>query len=360
VSTEDWRWQLRNQLRTRDRLEAVFPLTAEEGAAIDALTDRFQLGITPYYLSLMDQDDPDCPIRRQAIPRLAEGIIHPGELPDPLAEERDMPVPGITHRYPNRALLYVTHLCAVYCRHCTRRRKVSDPHTHTPQDQLDAAVRWLAETPAVDDVVLSGGDPLSLSDARLDRLLTQIRPHVSIIRLGTRHPTTMPQRITPALCAVLAKHPPIFVMTHFNHPRECTPQAARACQMLADAGCVLNNQTVLMRGINDDTETLKDLHRWLLAARCRPYRLYHCDFTEGVRHFRVPLSRGLQLMDTLRGATSGLAMPEYMVDLPGGYGKMVVREGTQAGARWTFRSWQGVEVVLYNDGMDAAPNQPLS
>ncbi|MFT5683558.1 MAG: lysine 2,3-aminomutase [Myxococcota bacterium] len=353
MSTEDWRWQLRNQYRTRTQLEAVFPLTGEERAAIDLLTDRFQLGITPYYLSLMDPDDPDCPIRRQAIPRLAEGITHPGESADPLAEERDMPVPGITHRYPNRALLYVTHLCAVYCRHCTRRRKVSNPTTHTPPEKLDAAVRWLADHPEVDDVVLSGGDPLSLSDARLDRLLTQIRPHVSIIRIGSRHPTTMPQRITPALCAVLAKHPPIFVMTHFNHPRECTPQAARACQMLVDAGCVLSNQTVLMRGINDDVATLDALHRWLLAQRCRPYRLYHCDFTEGVRHFRVPLGHGLELMDALRGPSSGLAMPEYMVDLPGGHGKVVVREGVRTGTRWTFRSWQGVEVVLLADGMDA-------
>ena len=343
----DWKWQLRNQIRTLSQLEAVFPLSQEEKQAIVELDDIFRLGITPYYLSLMDGSDLHCPIRRQAIPLLDEQITLPQETADPLAEDRDMPVIGLTRRYPNRALLYLTHTCAVYCRHCTRRRKVGDPNSHTPKDQITQAISWLKQTPQVQDVVLSGGDPLSWSDRKLHQILSQLRPLVPIIRIGTRHPTTLPQRITPALADVLAQYPPLYVMTHFNHPKECTPEAAKALSLLADAGCVLSNQTVLLRGINDDSQTLKALNFWLFTQRCRPYRLFHCDYTEGVGHFRVPFDKGLRIIQELRGYSSGLEIPEYVVDLPNGYGKVPVSEGRQLdNGQWLFTNWEGKELIL--------------
>ena len=276
-------------------------------------------------------------------------MIAPQEREDPLAEERDMPIAGLTRRYPNRALLYLTHTCAVYCRHCTRRRKVGDPDSNNNRDQISRAVEWLQDNPQVNDVILSGGDPLSWSDRRLEDLLSRIRPHVTVLRIGTRHPTTLPQRVTPALAKILAKFPPIYIMTHFNHPKECTPQAAQALQLLAEAGCVLSNQSVLLKGINDDSETLHALHLWLLQNRCRPYRLYHCDYTEGVSHFRVPFHRGLEMIRKLRGHSSGLALPEYMIDLPGGYGKVRVSEGEQKGQEWIFTNWEGAKVSIMDE-----------
>ena len=348
-NTADWKWQLRNQIRSLQQLEAQFPLSQEEKQAIVELDDRFRLGITPYYLKLMDPTDLNCPIRRQAIPLLAEKFTSPQESEDPLAEERDMPVKGVTRRYPNRALLYLTHTCAVYCRHCTRRRKVGDPVSNNKKDQITQAVEWLQKNPQVNDVILSGGDPLSWSDKRLENLLSRIRPFVTVLRIGTRHPTTLPQRITPALAGILAKYPPIYVMTHFNHPKECTPQAAKALQLLAEAGCILSNQAVLLKGINDDAEILKDLHLWLLENRCRPYRLYHCDYTEGVRHFRVPFHQGLEIIKQLRAYSSGLALPEYMIDLPGGYGKVRVSEGKRQENQWVFTNWQGHNVTIFDE-----------
>ena len=348
-NTADWKWQLRNQIRTLHQLEALFPLSHEEKQAIIELDDLFRLGITPYYLGLMDPSDLDCPIRRQAIPLLAEKFISPQEIDDPLAEDRDMPIKGLTKRYPNRALLYLTHTCAVYCRHCTRRRKVGDPGSNNKKDQITKAVEWLRKNPQINDVILSGGDPLSWSDKRLEGLLSQIRPLVTVLRIGTRHPTTLPQRITPELSAILAKYPPIYIMTHFNHPKECTPEAAKALQMLAEAGCVLSNQAVLLKGVNDDAKTLHTLHLWLLKNRCRPYRLYHCDYTEGVSHFRVPFHRGIGIIKKLRGHSSGLALPEYMIDLPGGYGKVRVSEGKKKGNQWEFTNWEGYKITIVDE-----------
>ena len=350
----DWKWQLRNQIRTVEKLTALFPLTNEEKQAIIDLDDRFRLGITPYYLDLMDPSDINCPIRRQAIPLLAEKITLPQEQADPLAEERDMPVIGVTRRYPNRALLYLTHTCAVYCRHCTRRRKVGDPVSNNKKDQITTAIEWLQNHPEIDDLILSGGDPLAWSDSRLESLIARVRPFVTVLRIGTRHPTTMPQRITSKLANMLAKYPPIYIMTHFNHPKECTPQAALALQRLADAGCVISNQTVLLKGINDNANTLRQLHLWLLAHRCRPYRLYHCDYTEGVGHFRVSFQRGLEIVKALRGHSSGLALPEYIVDLPNGMGKVRVSEGQPNGNQWKFTNWQG-QTITIADNPDAAP-----
>ena len=346
-NTQSWQWQLRKQIRTLAKLQQVFPLTPEEISAIEALSDTFRLGITPYYLSLMNPDDPSCPIRRQAIPLLAEQQWSPQEVLDPLAEDRDMPVEGITHRYPNRALLYVTHTCAVYCRHCTRRRKVGDATSNQSRSKLLNAIAWLSSHPEIDDVVLSGGDPLSLSDGKLDDLLSSIKCAGRIIRIGTRHPTTMPQRITNTLCATLKNHAPLYIMTHFNHPKECTPEAAQALNMLADAGCVLSNQSVLLKGINDCGLTLQQMNKWLLQNRCRPYRLFHCDYTQGVGHFRVPMEKGLKIVQDMRGYSSGLEIPEYVIDLPNGMGKVPVTEGQRLeDGRWAFTNWSNEVVYI--------------
>lgn len=347
ADTASWKWQLRNQIRTLKQLRQVFPLTAEEIEAIEVLNDTFRLGITPYYLSLMDSTDPKCPIRRQAIPLLAEQHWSEQEVPDPLAEERDMPVVGVTNRYPNRALLYVTHTCAVYCRHCTRRRKVGDSSSHQSKSRLEAAIEWINANPQLDDIVLSGGDPLSLSNTRLNELLAALKRPNRILRIGTRHPTTLPQRITSELCAVFRDHGPIYIMTHFNHPRECTPEAAEALTRLADAGCVLSNQTVLLKGVNDNAQTLQTLNKWLLYNRCRPYRLFHCDYTQGVGHFRVPLSQGLEIIQEMRGYSSGLEIPEYVIDLPNGLGKVPVAEGQSTGeGLWMFTTWAGEQITI--------------
>lgn len=345
----DWRWQLRNRLRTVEDLERVVPLTDDEREACALTADRFRLGVTPYYASLIDPSDPGCPIRRQAIPSRAEASVHPDELSDPLAEERDMPVPGLTRRYPDRVLLYTTHTCAVYCRHCTRRRKVSDPASAPPRDRLSAAIDWIAEHSEVRDVILSGGDPLSLPDAVLARLLARLIaiPHVDLVRIGTRNPTSLPQRVTPELCEVLRRASPIYIMTHFNHARECTVEARRAAAMLAEAGCVLSNQAVLLRGVNDTPEAQLALSRALLAMRIRPYRLYQCDLSEGTSHFRTPLQRGVEILDAMRGRISGLAMPELIVDLPGGRGKVPLHPGNVVAKHpdhWVFRSYLGEEV----------------
>lgn len=347
---QDWRWQLRSQLRTAADLEAWITLTPAERRGLEATKDRFRFGVTPYYASLMHPTDAACPIRRQAIPSVDELEVGPLESADPLAEERDMPVPGLTRRYPDRVLLYTSHTCAVYCRHCTRRRKVARADSAPSGGQLDRALAWIADHPEVRDVVLSGGDPLSLGDAVLDRLLGRLLaiPHVELVRIGTRHPTSLPQRIDAGLVDVLRRHRPVFVMTHFNHPRELTDVATSALGALADAGVVLSNQAVLLRGINDDVEVMRALCQGLLARRVRPYRLFHCDYTAGTGHLRTRLADDLALMAQLAGHTSGLAVPELVVDLPGGGGKSSPARGWRrdADGRWILRSYRGDEVVL--------------
>lgn len=351
----DWRWQLQNQIRTLAQLEAVIPLTEDERAAVQATASRFRLGITPYYAGLMGTS-PDDPIRRQAIPRMAELDIAAGEQPDPLAEEQYMPVPGLTRRYRDRALLFTTHTCAVYCRHCTRRRKVSDPSAALRARQLDAALAWLSEHPEVEDVILSGGDPLSLSDTALDRLLGRLRslPHPLVIRIGTRHPVTLPMRITEALCDVLRTHGPVFLMTHFNHPAECTEQAATALRRLTNAGCTVLNQSVLLKGINDDATVLAKLNRWLVHQGARPYRLYPCDFVEGTTQFRTTLARSLAIERELR-RMDGLAVPELVLDLANGGGKVRVADGDAKGETWTFTTVDGQQVTTDSFGRPSDP-----
>jgi lysine 2,3-aminomutase len=351
---DDWRWQQAHRVRTLDGLSAVLRLTDDERQAVEKAAAKFAMAITPYYVALMDPDDPACPVRRQAVPLMAELDVRASELEDPLAEDSHMPVPNLTHRYPDRALLYATHNCPVYCRHCNRKRKVGDPQSAPSRDELSAAIDYIRRTPTIRDVLVSGGDPLTHADARLDAILGDLRtiPHLEIIRIATRNPVTLPQRITAELCAVLKKHHPIFVNTHFNHPNECTPEAAEALERLADAGCVVGNQMVLLAGINDDAQLVKRMNHWLLAHRCRPYYIFQCDSVEGASHFRTPVESGIAIIEALRGWTSGLAVPHYVVDLPHGGGKVSVQPEylvERSGKSLSFRNYAGGRFV-YEEG----------
>jgi lysine 2,3-aminomutase len=286
----------------------------------DRLNKLFHIRVNPYYLSLIRY--PGDPIWLQCIPEAIE--LEDNNAPeDPLNEEGDSPVPSITHRYPDRVLFLVTSQCSMYCRFCTRKRKVSDS-TKINSKWIQDGIDYIAAHPEVRDVVLSGGDPLMVTDYVLERILSSLRaiPHVEIIRLGTKMPCVLPQRITPKLVKMLKKYHPIYVNTHFNHPWECTPEAEKACALLADAGCPVGNQAVLMKGVNDDADIMLDLHRKLLKMRVRPYYIYQADLTKGTNHFRTPVRKGLEIMDKLRGHTSGLAVPYYVIDAPGGGGKI--------------------------------------
>jgi lysine 2,3-aminomutase len=344
----DWHWQQRRRITRLDQLEEVIRVSDDERRATVETASEFHMGITPYYAALMDPEDPRCPIRLQSVPTMGERVLLPMDLEDPLAEERDMPVPGITHRYPDRVLLYTTHNCPVYCRHCTRKRKVSDPTSAAAKRQIDDAIDYIARTPAVRDVVISGGDPLSLSDERLDHVLGRLRaiPHVEIFRLGTRNLVTLPQRVTEDLVRMLRAHHPVYVNTHFNHPRECTAEAFDACRRLADAGCVLGNQMVLLKGVNDDPRTVMELNHRLLLMRVRPYYIYQCDLAQGISHFRTPVETGVRIMEALRGHTSGLAVPHFVIDAPDGGGKIPVNPDyvvARDGKRWVLRNYAGEE-----------------
>jgi lysine 2,3-aminomutase len=329
-------------------------LTDDERQAVQQAGELFAMAMTPYYATLIDPEDPEDPIRKQAVPCLAELHVRQSEVEDPLAEDTYMPVPGLTHRYPDRVMLYTTHNCPVYCRHCNRKRKVGDPETAAPKQQLAACVEYIRKTPAVRDVLVSGGDPLTYSDDRLDELLQALRSiaHVEIIRVATRNPVTLPQRITSELSARLKKHHPIFVNTHFNHLQECTPEAAQALTLLADAGCVLGNQMVLLKGINEDPEMVKKMNQWLLKNRVRPYYIFQCDAAQGISHFRTPIETGINLIENLRGHTSGLAVPHYVVDLTGGGGKVPLVPTylqNREGRKLTFRNFKG-DLYEYEEG----------
>ncbi len=344
----DWRWQQRHRVVGLEELSRIISLTDAESRAFEACVARFRFAVTPYYVSLIDPDDPFCPIRRQAIPSPDELHVRQAELSDPLAEERHMPVPGLTHRYPDRVLLYATHNCAMYCRFCTRKRKVGDPGSAQSKPELGAALDYIRRTPQVRDVIVSGGDPLSLSNERLDAILGALSEidHVEVARLGTRNLVTLPQRVDAGLCAVLRRRQSrrlaVFVMTHFNHPRECTAEAWAACDAIASTGTPIQNQMVLLRGVNDGPAAAAELNHRLLRMRVKPYYIIHADMAEGIGHFRTSVRVGMGLLDALRGHTSGLAVPQYVVDLPGGGGKVpVIPEyvvAEQAGG-WTFRNY---------------------
>ena len=344
----DWHWQQRERITKLGELEKVIRVTPEERRAATETEAEFHMGITPYYAALMDPDDPTCPVRLQSVPTMGEMQIAPADLEDPLAEERDMPVRGVTHRYPDRVLFYTTHNCPVYCRHCTRKRKVADPISAAAKKQVEDGLEYIASHPEIRDVVISGGDPLSLSDERLDYILGRLRaiPHVEIFRLGTRNLVTLPQRITDDLVDMLRKHHPVYVNTHFNHPKECTAEAFEAARRLADAGCVIGNQMVLLKGVNDDPKIVMDLNHKLLLMRVRPYYIYQCDLSRGISHFRTPVETGIRIIEALRGHTSGLAVPHFVVDAPQGGGKIPVNPDyvvRHEGKTWVFRNYAGKE-----------------
>lgn len=312
---------MRHRVRSADDLERYVRTTADERTAIDALAERFHFTITPYYASLMDSDDPSCPIRRQVVPRTAE-LDDPAGLADPLDEVAHSPVKNVIRVYPDRIAFCVNNECALYCRFCLRKRMVGEPEWAMKKRELGVALAWIRATPEIRDVLLTGGDPLTYSDDRLEWLLAELRsiPHVEIIRLGTRFPVTLPFRVTDALCERLARYHPIWVNTHFNHPAELTPDAAAACDRLTRVGIPVGNQSVLMRGVNDDVETMKALCEGLVAIRVRPYYCYQSQLLEGTGHFRVPVERGLEIFRALRGRTSGFAIPQFVLDTP--YGKV--------------------------------------
>jgi lysine 2,3-aminomutase len=348
-SWHDWRWQLRNMAATASDLERYVVLTDDERTALAGSVDLFRVGATPYYASLMDRDHPSCPIRRQIIPLTGELDIRPEELTDPLGEDSRSPAPAIVHKYPDRVLLLVVDRCAIYCRHCNRRRLVGGDQP-TRRDEIEQAVAYIAANPRIRDVLLSGGDPLLLATSRLDDILSRVRaiPHVETIRLGTRVPVVLPMRIDDELVTMLRKHHPLFVNTHFNHPKEITGEARAACERMVDAGIPVGNQTVLLRGINSSVRCLRRLMRELLKMRVKPYYLFQGDTVVGTDHLRTPVEEAIALMDGLRGWMNGMAVPHLVLDAPGGGGKIPI--GPQylvdMDRSWVrLRNYRGVEVA---------------
>ncbi|KXU37190.1 lysine 2,3-aminomutase [Cephaloticoccus primus] len=322
----NWTWQFRNRITRLEQLEQYMTPTPEERAGILFASQKLALAITPYFFNLIDRDDPDCPIRKQVIPRAGEAQLAAEERLDSLGEDEHSPVPGLVHRYPDRVLFLVTDRCASYCRYCTRSRMVSNAQHYDFHPQHEAALEYIAAHPEVRDVLLSGGDPLLLADNKLDYLLGRLRaiPHVEFIRIGSRIPVFLPQRITPQLCDIFRKHGPIWMSIHVNHPKECTQALKDACERLAFAGVPLGNQSVLLRGINDDPEVMKALVHRLLRMRVRPYYIYQMDLITGGAHFKADVRRGIEIIEALRGHTTGYAVPQYVIDAPGGGGKVPI------------------------------------
>lgn len=322
----DWKWQLKNRITSAAQLERYLELTPEEKADCYFADRKLALAITPYFFNLIDVNDPDCPVRRQVIPRGGETVTSPEERLDPVGEEGSMPVEGLVHRYPDRVLFLVTDRCASYCRYCTRSRLVSNAQDYNFHPEFESGLKYIEAHPEVRDVLLSGGDPLLLSDNKLDYLLGRLRaiPHVEFIRIGSRIPVFLPQRITPELCEVFKKHGPVWMSIHVNHPRECTEELRAATERLSFAGVPLGNQSVLLRGVNDEAETMKQLVHRLLLMRVRPYYLYQCDLITGSRHLRADVRTGIEIIRQMRGHTTGYAIPQFVIDAPGGGGKVPI------------------------------------
>ncbi|MFH1755106.1 MAG: KamA family radical SAM protein [Candidatus Latescibacterota bacterium] len=320
----DWHWQMRNRIRTLSQLESMISLSEDEQSAFDRAGKVLPLGITPYYMSLVSPSNPDQPVRRTVIPTVHEMLASPGEADDPLGEDMQSPVPGLVHRYPDRVLLLLSDGCSTYCRYCTRSRLVGHGKIHPTRSRLEKAFAYIKATPSVRDVLLSGGDPLLHADDTLSWILSRLReiPHVEIVRIGTKVPVVLPQRVTNQLVRMLRMHHPLWMSIHFTHPDECTPEVYSACTKLADAGIPLGSQSVLLKGINDNVDTMRCLMHHLLKMRVRPYYLYQCDPITGSAHFRTPVEKGLEIIRGLRGFTSGYAVPTYVVDAPGGGGKI--------------------------------------
>ncbi|MGF1657100.1 MAG: KamA family radical SAM protein [Verrucomicrobiales bacterium] len=329
TSAEDWsdhRWQLKNRVNTREQAEAFFQLSHEEKLGIQMAGSKLAFSITPHFFNLMDPIDPEDPIRRQMMPRIEEAHRDPLEVADPCGEDEHMVAPGLVHRYPDRVLFLITDRCAAYCRYCTRSRVVSGVGEQELRPDFEQAIRYLERHHEVRDVLLSGGDPLLFSDNRLEELLKRLRaiPHIQFLRIGTRVPIFLPQRITPELCAMLQKYHPLWMSVHVNHPRELTVEVKEALERLANSGVPLGNQSVLLRGVNDDLPTMKALVHKLLQCRVRPYYLYQCDLIYGTAHLRAPVQKGLEIIRGLRGFTTGYAVPQYVIDAPGGGGKVPI------------------------------------
>jgi len=350
---DDWKWQIANRIDTVERLKEVVNLTETEEEGITESLKQLKMGITPYYALLMDKDDPNCPVRMQAVPTLLETHIAKSDMLDPLHEDADSPVAGLTHRYPDRVLFLVTDKCSMYCRHCTRRRFAGQNDKQAPTDQIDKCIEYIENTPVVRDVLLSGGDALLISDDRLEYILKRLTAieHVEVVRIGSRVPVVMPQRITPALVEMIKKYHPVWLNTHFNHPKEITPESTKACALLANAGVPLGNQSVLLRGINDNVHIMKKLVQKLVQIRVRPYYIYQCDLSQGIEHFRTPVSKGIEIIEGLRGHTSGFAVPTFVVDAPGGGGKIPVMPQyliSQGSNRVVLRNFEGV-ITTYTE-----------
>ena len=349
----DWRWQIRNRIQNVEQLKKYITLTEDEEAVFKDNNFSFRMAITPYYLSIIDQKDPNDPVRMQAIPKIFEAMVSASDIKDPLHEDADSPVPGLTHRYPDRVLFLLTDQCSMYCRHCTRRRKAGETDSAMPMSQIDKAIEYIRDHEEVRDVLLSGGDPLTLSTERLDEIIGKLYAidHVEIIRIGSRIPVVLPQRVDDELIEMLKKYPPLWLNTHFNHPNEMTPEAKEALAKLANAGIVLGNQSVLLRGINDNVDVMKNLVHRLVENRVRPYYIYQCDLSVGIGHFRTPVSKGIEIIESLRGHTSGFAVPTFVVDAPGGGGKIPVQPNyiiSQMPGKVILRNYEGV-ITTYTE-----------
>jgi lysine 2,3-aminomutase len=359
----DWRWQLTHRLNTIEDFARVIRLTPEEEAGLSS-PGHFRVDVTPYFASLMDPYDPNCPIRRQIIPSVHELVPFEAEMADSLAEGSHSPVPGLVHRYPDRVLMLVTTQCASYCRFCTRSRVVGDPTAQLSRAGYDQQLDYIARTPQVRDVLLSGGDPLVLNPKVLEGLLSRLRaiPHVEVIRIGTRVPVFLPMRIDEDLTAMLRQFHPLWMNIHFNHPREITPQVRRACEMLADAGIPLGSQTVLLAGINDCPNIIKALVHELVKIRVRPYYVYQCDLVHGAGHFRTPVAKGIEIIEALRGHTSGLCVPTYVIDAPGGGGKIPIMPQyliSQSDSGVVVRNFEGF-ISAYTQPTDYQAHDPAT
>lgn len=353
----DWKWQVKHAIKSIEQFELLtgIQFSDKERKALQKTIDHFPLSITPYYLSLIDKNNyQNDPIFKQAFADIRELHISKDEMKDPLAEDHDSPVPGITHRYPDRVLFLISNVCAMYCRHCTRKRKVGDTDNIPSKSQIQLGLDYIKKTPQIRDVLLSGGDPFLLSDSYLDWILTELRtiPHVQVIRIGTRTPVVLPYRITENLISVLKKHHPIWINTHFNHVKELTDSSRKALTMLADAGIPLGNQSVLLAGVNDCPRIMKELVQRLVKNRVRPYYMYQCDLSEGLSHFRTPVGKGIEIIESLIGHTSGFAVPTYVIDAPGGGGKIPIMPNY-------LISWNTNKVILRNyEGVITSYKEP--
>lgn len=348
----DWHWQVRNRITTAEQLTTYFELDESEQEMIKNVLGQFRMAITPYYLTLINPENKKDPVRLQAVPMIDEMHVGLHDLDDPLHEDGDMVVPGLTHRYPDRVLFLITDMCSMYCRHCTRRRFAGQKDVGSTMDNVDKAIEYIKNHPEVNDVLLSGGDALLVSDQRLEYIIQELRKieHVGVIRIGSRTPVVMPQRITPDLVNMLKKYHPIWINTHFNHSKELTPEAKLALDLMADAGIPLGNQSVLLKGVNDCVNIMKKLVKRLIQLRVRPYYIYQCDLSKGIEHFRTPVTKGIEIIEGLRGHISGIAVPTFVVDAPGGGGKIPVMPNyviSQAPGRTILRNYEGMITTYF-------------